>query len=225
MMHNLLEFEGIRASQIMTPDANIEMLDGNKKLKEVLNFIVKSPFSKYPVYEESKDNITGILDVDIVLKYVNNKRLGVKIKTLCKKPYFVPESKKIDDLLTELSFKKTPVAIVVDEYGHVSGLVTVEDILEEIVGEIFDKSQRSSIFIKKINENSVQVDAKAPVQEINKILKLGIKESKFDTIAGFIEHKLQKIPKIGEEIKLKKFTIIIDRVTPQGIKRVKIIKN
>ncbi|MBR9705923.1 HlyC/CorC family transporter [Candidatus Pacearchaeota archaeon] len=224
MMHNLLQFEGTKATEIMTPDANIEMLDGNKKLSQMINFIVKSPFSKYPVYINDRDNIVGILDVDTVLKYVKNTQMNMKIKTIVKPAYFVPESKEIDDLLTELSSKKLAMAIVVDEYGHVSGLVTVEDILEEIVGEIFDKSQRTSVFIKKVNEKITRVDAKAPVQEVNKILHLGIKEKKFDTLAGFVVNKLKRIPKRGESIKLRNSVIIVDKVTPQGIKSVKIIK-
>jgi putative hemolysin len=225
IMHNVLEFEGTKVTEIMTPDANIEMIDGNSKLKKVLNFIIKTPYSKYPVYLENKDKIVGILDVDDVLKYVKNKKLDIKIKNIARKAYFVPESKEIDDLLTELSYKKTPMAIVVDEYSHVNGIVTVEDILEEIVGEIFDKSKKGNVYIKKINKKITKVNAKAPVDAVNKHLKLGIKEKKFDTIAGFIEHKLQRIPKQGEKIKFKGHIIEIEKVTEQGIDSVKIYKD
>lgn len=224
IMHNVLKFEGTKVTEIMTPDANIEMVNGNSKLKEILDFIIKTPYSKYPVYEKNKDKIIGILDVDDILKYVKNKKLDVKVKTLIRKPYFVPKSKEIDDLLTELSYKKTPMAIIVDEYGHVAGLVTVEDILEEIVGEIFDKSKKSSVYIKKINKKVTKVDAKASVEAVNKELRLGIHERKFDTIAGFIEHKLKRIPKKGEKIRFKNNIIQIDKVTEQGIKSVKVYK-
>jgi len=224
IMHNVLEFEGTKVTEIMTPDANIEMINGNQKLKQVLDFVIKTPYSKYPVFLGNKDTIVGILDVDDVLKYVKNKSIDIKVKNIVRKAYFVPESKEIDDLLAELSYKKTPTAIVVDEYGHVSGLVTLEDILEEIVGEIFDKSKKDSIYIKKINSKLSKVDAKTPVEEVNKKLKLGLKESKFDTIAGFIEHRLKRIPKKGEKIKFRNNTIEIDKVTEQGIKSVKIFK-
>tara|TARA_Y100000310_G_scaffold340478_1_gene436398 strand:- start:1855 stop:3090 length:1236 start_codon:yes stop_codon:yes gene_type:complete len=224
IMHNVLEFEGTKVTEIMTPDANVEMVNGDSKLKDVIDFIIKTPYSKYPIYEKNKDTIIGILDVDDVLKYVKNKKLDTKVKSIARKPYFVPESKEIDDLLTELSYKKTPIAMVVDEYGHVTGLVTVEDILEEIVGEIFDKSKKSSVYIKKINKKITKVDAKAPVDAVNKHLKLGIKEKKFDTLAGFIEHKLQRIPKKGEKIKFKNSILEIESVTDQGIKSVKIYK-
>jgi len=224
IIHNVLKFEGTKVTEIMTPDANIEMVDGNSKLKEIIDFIIKTPYSKYPVYEKNKDKIIGILDVDDILKYLKNKKLNIKVKTLIRKPYFIPKSKEIDDLLTELSYKKTPIAIVVDEYSHVVGLVTIEDILEEIVGEIFDKSKKSSVYIKKINKKITKVDAKASVKAVNKELRLGIHERKFNTIAGFIEHKLKRIPKQGEKIKFKNNIIQIDKVTDQGIKSVKVYK-
>tara|TARA_B100002003_G_scaffold221341_1_gene224330 strand:- start:327 stop:854 length:528 start_codon:yes stop_codon:yes gene_type:complete len=173
----------------------------------------------------NKDKIIGILDVDDVLKYTKNKKLHVNAKGIVRKAFFVPESKEIDDLLIEFESKKTPIAIVVNEYGGVSGLVTVEDILEEIVGDIFDKSKRNHLYIKKVSDKLIRVDAKASVEEINKVLHLGLKVNHFDTIAGFIEHKLKRIPKKGEKIKLKNVIIQVDSVTKQGIGRVKIIKS
>ena len=160
-----------------------------------------------------------------MLKYTRKKKLDVKVKGITRPVFFVPESKEIDDLLTEFEGKEVPLAIVVDEYGFVSGLVTVEDILEEIVGDIFDKSKRTSVHIKRINDNLVRVDAKASVEEINKVLHLGLKEKEFNTIAGFIEHRLKRIPEKGEKIKLKNITIEIDKVTKQGITSVNIIKS
>lgn len=225
IMHNVLEFEGTKVTEIMTPEVNMEMVDGNAKLKDVLGYVVKTPYSRYPVYSGNKDKIIGVLDVDDVLKYTRDKRLGVKVKTLVRPAYFVPESKEIDDLLFEFEGKRIPIAIVVNEYGRVSGLVTVEDILEEIVGDIFDKSRRSSVYIKRVSDNLIRVDAKASVEEINRILHLGLKEKHFDTIAGFIESRLQRIPRKGEQIRLKNVIIEVDKVTRQGIKSVKIIRS
>lgn len=224
MMQNILEFEGTKVTKIMTPDANIEMIDGKSKLKDIINFIIKKPYSRYPVYSGNRDKIIGILDIDDVLKYTKTRNFEVKIRNIVRKPYFVPESKEIDDLLFEFEGKKTPIAIVVNEYGHVSGLVTVEDILEEIVGEIFDKSRRGSVYIKKISSKLARVDAKASIEEINKVLNLGIEEGRFNTLAGFIENKLQRIPRRNERIKLRNVVIEIDKVDKQGIKGVKIIK-
>ena len=224
MIHNILEFEGTKVTEIMTPSVDIKMVDGNKRLKDVIDFVIKSPFSRYPVYINDNDKIIGILDIDDVLRYIKDRKLNVKVKNISRKPFFVPESKEIDDLLTEFEGKETPIAMVVDEYGDVVGLVTMEDILEEIVGDIFDKSKKTSVYIKKINDKLIKVDAKAPVEDINKTLNLGLDEKHFNTIAGFIEGKLQRIPKKGEKIKLKDAVIIIDKVTRQGIKSVRIIK-
>jgi CBS domain containing-hemolysin-like protein len=225
MMHNVLEFRGTKVTEVMTPKASVEMIDGNSKLKDIIDFVVKTPYSRYPIYSENEDKIIGILDVDDVLKYAKNKKLNVKVKDIDRPVFFVPESKEIDDLLSEFESKNIPLAVVVDEYGKVSGLVTVEDILEEIVGDIFDKSKRESIYIKKIGDKLIRADARASVEEINKILHLGLKEMNFNTIAGFVESRLQRVPKKGEKIKLKNITIEVDEVTKQGIKSVKIIKS
>lgn len=224
MMHNVLEFEGTKVTSIMTPEVKMEMVEGNKKLKEVIDLVVKYPYSRYPVYLKNKDKVIGILDVDDVLKYMKTGRLNKKIKSIVRKVYFVPETKEIDELLAEFEGGNVPMAIVVDEYGEVSGLVTVEDILEEIVGDIFDKSTRESIYIKEVSDKMIRVDARASIEEINRQLHLGLKKGHFNTLAGFIEHHLQRIPKKGEKIELKKVDIVVDRVTRQGIKRVRIIK-
>lgn len=225
MMENILEFDKTRVTEIMVPRAEMVMVDGDQKLRNVINYVVKKNYSKYPVYIENKDKIIGILDVDDVLKYVKNKKLDVRVKNIVKPIYFVPESKEIDDLLGEFEGKDVPMAIIVDEYGYVSGLVTVEDILEEIVGEIFDKSKDKSVFIRKLNENTLRVDAKAPIRDINKFINLDVKAGNYDTIGGFIQHKMKRIPKRGEILKLKKVTIEIDEATDRAIKIVKIIKN
>lgn len=225
IMHNVLKFEGTKVTEIMTPKVSIEMVDGGARLEDVFDFVVKSPYSRYPVYIDNRDNVIGILDVDDVLKYVKNRRLTTKVKIIARPVYFVPESKEIDDLLSEFEGREIPVAVVVDEYSDVSGLVTVEDILEEIVGDIFDKSRRESVHINKVSDKLIRVDAKATVEEINKALHLGLKEEHFDTMAGFIEGRLQRIPKRGEKIRLKNVTIEVDKVTKQGIKSVKIIKS
>jgi len=224
MMHNILEFEDTKITSIMTPKASMEMIDSNAKLKDILNFIVKSRYSKFPVFAGTRDEIIGILDVDDVLKYVKDNKLGSKVKKLARPVIFVPEAKKIDDLLSEFEGKSIPLAIVVDEYGDVVGLVSVEDILEEIVGDIFDKSRKANIYITRISKNMIKADGRAPVEEINKVLHLGLEEKQSNTIAGFIQRKIQKIPEKGEKITLKNAEIEIEDVTKQGIKSVMITK-
>lgn len=222
MMHNVLEFRGTKVTEVMTPDANIEMINGTLRLGEVIDFVIKTPYSRYPVYMGNEDNIIGYLDVDDMLRYVKNKKLSSKVKSAIKPAYFVPESKEVDDLLMEFENKKIALAIVVDEYGHISGMVTVEDILEEIVGDIFDKSRKDSSFIRRINDKMVRINAKASLEEVNRMLHLSL-SGRCNTLAGFIEDKLQRIPKKGEELRMKGYTIVIDKVTNQMVKSVKVI--
>ena len=224
MMHNVLKFQRTTVVEIMTPKSNAEMIDGNKTLKNVIDFVVKTPFSRYPVYTKNRDEIIGILDVDDVLKYAKDKKLGVKVRKVVRKAYFVPESKEIDDLLTEFEGKHVPMAIVVNEYSYVIGIVTVEDILEEIVGNIFDKSKRKSVYVRKVSNNIIKVDAKITIEEINRELHLGIRKGHFDTLGGFVEHKLRRVPKRGDKIQLKRVTLIVDNATKQGVRSLKIIR-
>jgi CBS domain containing-hemolysin-like protein len=225
IMHNVLEFKGTKVTKVMTPKSVIQMINAEAPLRDELDFIVKTPFSMYPVYRGTRDKVVGMVDVEDVLRYTKENKLDEKIENFMRTAIFVPESKEIDDLLSDFEGVDMPLAVVVDEYGNVSGLVTMEDILEEIVGEIFDKSDRESVYIKKVDANLVRVDAKASIEEINRVLHLGLEEGQFATIAGFIEHKLKRIPKKGEEIKLKRVTIAIEDVDNQKIKSVKIIRN
>ncbi len=224
IMNNVLKFEGTKVTQIMTPKSEVEMVDGDAELKDIINFVVKSPFSRYPVYIKDDDEIIGTLDVDDILKKAKDNKLNVKVRKIARDAYFVPESKEIDDLLTEFEKQKDSMAIVVDEYGEVIGLVTIEDILEEIVGEIFDKSKRSSVNIQKVNDKLIKAKAETSVEEINRALNLNLEEKKFNTIAGFIINKVQRIPREGEKIYLRNIIIEIDKVNRKKVQSVKIIK-
>lgn len=224
MMHNVLKFRDKKVTEIMTPKVKISMINSGSVLKDVVDFLIKEPYSRFPAYKGDDDKIIGVLDVDDVLDHIKNKKLDVRVSSLIRKVNIVPESKEIDDLLTEFEGQEVPMAIIVDEYGEVSGLVTIEDILEEIVGDIFDKSQRESAYIKKINAKTLKVDASVPIEELKRVSKLDFGKGDFNTLAGFIQSKVQRMPKKGEEIKLKKMTIIIDSVTKQKIKSAKIIK-
>ena len=225
MMHNILEFEGRKVVEIMTPRAKMEMMDGNKSVKEVLDYVLKTPYSRFPVYEENEDHILGIVEADDILKCALRKNGEKRVKDLIKKVALVPEAKEIDEMLTEFEGKKIPVALVVDEYRHVVGLITVEDILEEIVGDIFDKSKvPHRLSVKKIRTNRWIVDGTAPIGEVNKILDSNIKAKRANTIGGYIENTLGHLPKEGERLQIKKITFEVQKVTKEGIKSIKVIK-
>jgi putative hemolysin len=224
MMHNVLKFEGTKATQIMTPKLEIEMLNAEDTLGKVIDFVAKSPYSRFPVYHKNKDNVIGIVDVDDVLTYVKDNKMNAKVRKLKKPVHLVPESEEIDDLLEHFEGRHVPMAIVQDKAKKVAGLVTVEDILEEIVGDIFDKSERKKARVKKINKKLIRADAKASVEEINNLLHLGVRVRHFDTLAGYLERKLGRVPRKGEKIKLKKVIITVHKIRDNRIESFNIRK-
>ena len=224
MMHNVIKFEKTKVKEIMTLKQDVEMMDESSSLKSVLNFIVKSPYSRYPIYKQNKNNVIGVIDIDDVLRYVKNKKLYVKLKNLMRPAYYVSENKEIDDVLSELEGRMIPLAIARNNKKNFVGIISVEDILEEIVGDIFDKSREREADIKKINNKITKVDGKVSVEKVNRVLKLGFEEKHFDTIASFVEHKLKKIPKRGDRIKLKRAIIEVDKIDDNHVRNVKIIK-
>ena len=224
MMHNVLKFEGTRATQIMTPRLEIEMLNAEDTLDKVINFIAKSPYSRFPVYNKNKDNIVVVVDVDDVLTYVKDNKMQVKVRKLKKPVHLVPESEEIDDLLEHFEGRHVPMAIVKNKNKKVVGLVTVEDILEEIVGDIFDKSSRKKARVKRINRKLIRADAKASVEEINNLLHLGVKVRHFDTLAGYLERKIGRVPRKGEKIRLKKAIITVHKIRDNRIESFNIRK-
>lgn len=224
MMESLIEFEKTNVYEIMTPKSDMLMLDGDKSIESALDFIVKTPFSRYPVFKKVRENIVGIADVDQILSVVKAGRTKKRVSSISSKPFFVPESKEIVDLLNDFEKKQTQIAIVVDEFGHVMGLVTMDDVLEEIVGDIFDKSKKPHVFLRRIGPREILVDGRTSIGLLEDYIDLDIKMRDFDTVAGLIMSKTGRIPKKGEEIKLDKFRIIIMDSTPKTIKRVKIIR-
>jgi len=224
MMHNVIKFEKTKVKEIMTLKQDVEMLDESSTLKSVLDFIVKSPYSRYPIYKKNKNNVVGVIDIDDVLRYVKNKKFFVKLKSIMRPAYYVSENKEIDDVLSELEGRMIPLAISRNNKKNFVGIISVEDILEEIVGDIFDKSRERDADIKKIDNKVAKVDGKVSVEKVNKVLKLGFEEKHFDTIASFVETKLGKIPKRGDIVKLKKAIIKVDKIDDNHVRNVKIIK-
>jgi len=224
MMHNILDFKDVKVDEVMTHEDEVDMIDGDKTVSEMLAFIVKSPFSRYPVYLKERDNVIGIIDVDDILKVVHEKKTRKKIKTIVKDVLFVPESKDVDDLLSDLDNRNEKIALVVNEYEDVIGLVSIEDILEEIVGDVFDKSNRRSAYLKKINEKLFKTKAKISLEELNKILNINLVSETSNTLGGFIQDKIERIPEVGEKIKHRRLIFEIESVTKKGIDMVKIIR-
>jgi CBS domain containing-hemolysin-like protein len=177
-----------------------------------------------PVYDETVDNIVGIVHAKDLLRALHENGAKVTIRELMRPPYVIPENKKVDELLAEFKKNKIQMAIVVDEYGGTAGLVTVEDLLEEIVGDIMDEYDVEEPMIEILDETTSVVDARMPIDEINEQMGLALPEEEFDTIGGFVFGLLGKQPQQGEKIEYETLDLIVEKMDGRRIQKVKIIK-
>ncbi len=212
---NIFEFDDTYSSEIMTPRADMFVIDVSEDLD--IQKILKTGFSRIPVIEDSIDNVIGILHVkDLFASFhkltgsVENTPPPLDVKKIMKKPYFIPESKKLDSLLHEFKIKKSHIAVVVDEHGGVAGLVSLEDVVEEIIGEISDETDHLVPDIVKLNGKKWLVAGKIDIEDLNKEIGLTIPDSNnYDTFSGFFLEQIEKIPTPGESIKVDQWTIMV----------------
>ena len=227
LINNVFEFNDITASEIMTHRKDIFAVDKNIKLQDLLEEIaeVDYKYSRIPVYDETIDEIQGILYVKDILKNVNKKNF--KVKNIMKDAYYVPQNKVIDELFQEMQKNKTQMAIVVDEYGGTAGLITMEDILEELVGDIYDEYDEVEEEYQKIDENTYILSGSMTIYDVNKLLNAEIPEGDYDTLSGFLQEELGRIPEDEEmpTIETKNVTYKIEEYEDRRILKVKACKN
>ena len=205
MIQRIFLFDDTEVREIMTPRTDLFALDQKLILSDALPQIVKQEYSRIPVYDKHLDKIKGIVFARDLLETVSRGQTDIKLKDLAKKPLYVPRHQKIDKLLKELQHKKTHMALVVNEHGGVDGIITIEDILEEIVGDIFDESDAVEHLIRPRGKNTWLILGKTPIDVINEEISTKIPDKdQYNTIAGFIQHKLGHVPVEGEEIVMKK---------------------
>ena len=203
MIVNIMDFDDKLAYEIMTPRTSIYMVDYDEFTTDTLTEILKMGYSRMPVFRENTDNILGTVYIkDLFVEYAKNDYEFINLDKCIKSPYFVPETKKIDMLLKELQASKNYVAILIDEYGGFSGMVTVEDIVEEIVGEIEDEYDKENHSLEKISDNEYIVDGSMDIEDINDELGTSLYSENHETISGLIIEKLGFIPEENEKKKL-----------------------
>ena len=212
MIESVLEFRNTTAGEIMTPRTDVQGIEAQTDFAEMIAFVRQTGHSRYPVYEESIDKIIGMIFAKDLLKHIGEDQSPEDIRTLLRKPQFVPEGKTLRDLLHDFQNTKSHFAVVLDEYGGTAGVVTIEDILEELVGEIGDEYERpqEEPFVQ-VNEHTYEVDARYHVDELNDELDLKIPEDEdYETIGGFAFARLGYIPEPGETFEHEnlKFTIL-----------------
>ena len=226
LLNNVFEFNDTTASEIMTPRIDIFALKISQDLYEVLDELDDCKYSRIPVYEDTIDNIKGIILIKDILKDLRDKK-KINIKKLIKEVHFVPESVPIDKLFRQLQRNKMQMAIVIDEYGGTAGLVTMEDILEELVGNIFDEHDEEELEYELIDENTYMVNGNISIGDLEKIIGIEISDGDYETLSGYLLGKLEELPPEGEETIIEdgKLTYKIEEYEDKRIKRVKICKN
>ena len=226
MINNVFEFNDKTVSEIMVPRTKIFALDMNLSISKVIEEISEDfRYSRVPVYDETIDEIKGIVYVKDIL--VSTKNKNVKIKNLIKEAYYVPETKPVNELFSELRKNRKQIAIVVDEYGGTAGIVTMEDILEEIVGEIYDEYDVVEKSYEKIDENTYMINGSLSISDVEKILEIEIPEGDYDTISGYLIEELGRIPDEKEKpvIETEKVTYKVEKIKDMRIVKIKACKN
>jgi CBS domain containing-hemolysin-like protein len=224
MINRIFKFDDINASEIATPRRDMVIVDSKLRIKDAMKAFLKKNHTRMPVYEKNRDNIVGIVHVKDLIVHMEGKNKNNTVSKIMYKPYFVPEVKKISDLMKQFQKRKEHMAIVVDEHGSITGLVTMEDALEEIVGEIIDETDMIAPNIKKIDKNTWIVNGKTDIEEINEKLHMNLKGIGYDTLSGFILKRTGKIPKVEEEIVYNKFNLKIEEIEGHRISKVNVEK-
>ncbi|MGY8968656.1 MAG: gliding motility-associated protein GldE [Flavobacteriales bacterium] len=226
ILQGIINFGTTDTKQVMCPRIDVFALEKEMSFEEILPLIIEKGFSRIPVYNDKMDQIDGILYVKDLMPNINT--LGFKWQELLREPYYVPENKKLDDLLNEFKVKKMHMAVVVDEYGGTSGIVTLEDLIEEIVGDISDEFDEEELEYSKIDEKNFVVDAKVGLKDFYKIIQIEEVEAfekakgEAETLAGFILEIAQQLPVFGQKIIFEKIIFTIELVDKKRIKQIKV---
>ncbi len=229
LITNIFEFDDTSCSEIMTPRADMFVIDVSQTMD--IEYILKTGFSRIPVIEDTIDNVVGIVHIKDL--FVNFQKLcasdnvkSMDVKLIMKKPYFIPESKKLDSLLQDFKQKKNHMAVVVDEHGGISGIVTLEDVIEEIFGEIIDETDRLTPDIVKLKGNRWLVAGKIDIDDLNKELNIKIPESRiYDTFSGFFLEQIDRIPNPGESIIVNQWSITVKEMDGNRIRNFIVTKD
>jgi len=221
---NVLRFGDITVKEVMTHRSEMVCLDAKLRLKDAAKLMNQSKFSRYPIYERSKENIIGCVHIKDLFFALNQKKENKLLKTIAKPINFVPQHKTLNDMFKEFQDKQMHMAIVVNDHGEIIGLVTLEDLLEELVGEIIDESDVKQHLIKRIDKKTIMVHGLTALKDINRFFHTTLPGRQNDTISAIILKNIKRIPKCGEVININNNELTIVEATPKKILKVKIVK-
>jgi gliding motility-associated protein GldE len=225
ILRGIVKFGNIEVRQVMRPRTEMQAFDKEMDFQQLLKAIVESGFSRMPVYEGTADRVVGVLHIKDVLPHLDKTEFDWL--TLLRDPYFVPENKKLDDLLQEFQGKKVHLAVVVDEYGGTSGIITLEDVIEEIVGDITDEYDDEDLIYSKLDDHTYVFEGRASLTDVYRVLGIDgqlFEEHKGDsgTLGGFVLELTGRIPQKGERVNLRNFTFTVESADNKRVRRVKV---
>jgi CBS domain containing-hemolysin-like protein len=226
MIENILEFTHILVREIMIPRTEIVAVSTEATIDEIINEVIESRHTRIPVYRGTIDNIIGILNVKDMLKFWSKQITKEDLLACLSTPYYIPETKNTHLLFYELKENKKHIAIVIDEYGGTAGLVTLEDLLEEIVGELRDEHEANAAddIISQLPDGSIIFDGRMEIENIEERLNVSLKKGRYETLSGLILNSTKRIPLSGEKFQIEGLEITIENADERSIKKVKIKK-
>jgi CBS domain containing-hemolysin-like protein len=227
MIRGVINLEETSVHEIMVPRIDVVAVNIEDTLDDVIRIITERGYSRVPLFEETIDNIVGVVYAKDIIKRLaagDLDRSKANLREIARPPFFVPESKHVGELLADMRVNRVHMAVVVDEYGGTAGIVTIEDMLEEIVGEIEDEYDREEPAIEKVDDTEVIVDARVSIDDLNELLGLHIEGEDFDTVGGFVYHELGRIPLAGDEVQSDGLRLRVLSVLGRRIKKIRVTK-
>lgn len=222
MIESIFEFKDTLAREIMVPRVDITCVAMDSPITDIIGVILERGHSRLPVYEDNIDNIQGILLAKDLLVFWNKPDDQIDIRSVLRPAFFIPEAKKISDLLRDFVEKKIQIAIVIDEYGGTSGLITIEDILEEIVGEIYDEYDTQEARLQPQEDGSVIVDARLEIEELADYFGIEVPEGEFESVGGLLIHHLGKVPQVGDTVVTQDLEFTVTAADERRVKQIRV---
>jgi len=223
MIYNVFDFSDSQVNDVMVPRTEIVAIDIELPYEEIIDIINKEQYSRIPVYENTIDNIIGILYVKDLLFLNSNKEAVFDLRKYIRQPYFTPEFKSIKELFKEMRINRTHMVVIIDEYGGTEGIVTIEDVVEEIVGDIEDEYDKEIKEMEVIQEDEYLVNGNVRIDAINELIGTHIESEDFDTIAGFVIGIIDRLPELGEEIEYENIKFIVESIDRNRIEKIRIL--
>jgi putative hemolysin len=224
LIHSIIEFGDTVAREVMVPRPDMVAVEGRDRVRDVMEVAMAAGYSRIPVYEQGIDDICGVVFTKDLMKAERGGQAHDEVRSLVREAHFVPETKRVSELMREMQREKFHIAIVVDEYGGTAGLVTLEDLIEELVGEIVDEFDVEEPTIEKLANGDVRVNARMPIDEVNELLHADMPSGDWDTVGGLVFNLLGHVPTEGESVAVDGYSLTAEKVQGRRIGRVRITR-